>query len=424
MMGHQEKFLNILQNAELPAFKSGADGFPLPGPVVRHYREHMMYADRDNRVKHWTQCDLAQRLKVTELTVRLMETQNKFLDSIERRRALATLLKIPPVLLGLSSLDLIVEVATGQATPAQEEIKLTPDTLQNYQKSYTVYEKLFASGATFNVAASIERQTKQIAYTVQNMQIKGKTDFLRSLWDYEILCAKIYGSDLYDWTKTFEHIDNAKEIAALLDDRDLQAATLYTSGLYHQRQGRLGLAKADIDGALMYAKGALPQTRGLIYSLEATQCLETQGLAGSALIYKLLDYAEQYAGVKSERKTLKFGIGTLYIHKADDLIDLKRPAKALEYVDMAEKHINPTKKRLLVYLNILRARCYIELRKPEYEQAAKLLAESIEYSQAIRVQRHIDYIERLYTKLAASSYGKSPDVADLGFMLQELRRTV
>lgn len=90
--------------------------------------------------------------------------------------------------------------------------------------------------------------------------------------------------------------------------------------------------------------------------------------------------------------------------------------------DMAEEHINPAKKRLIVYLNILRARSYLALRKPEYEQAVKLLSDVLEESEELRVQRHVDHIEQLYTKLVASSYGNSPDVAGLGFVLQELKQ--
>jgi transcriptional regulator with XRE-family HTH domain len=170
----------------------------------------MKYRDRDGKEKHWTQTELAQRLGITEVMVNIMENQNKGLDSLERRRTLATILRIPPVLLGLGSLDLIV-------------------------------------------------------------------------------------------------------------------------------------------------------------------------------------------------------------------VDLERPAKALELIEDAERYIDLSRKRQLVFMDVLRAKCYINLKKPEYEQAVQLLGEAIEDSKELRVARNIDHIQKIYRKLLASPYSNSPDVTDLGLMLRDLR---
>ena len=88
-----EKLLQVLKQAGLPQFQLDTDGFPVPGPVVRYYREQMRYTDKDGQIRRWTQADLATRLQISELMVRLMETKNKGLDSIERRKTLATILK-------------------------------------------------------------------------------------------------------------------------------------------------------------------------------------------------------------------------------------------------------------------------------------------------------------------------------------------
>ena len=54
----------------------------------------MRYKDsHENKEKGWTQTDLAKRLGVSEVTVRLMENQNVGLDSITRRRLVASILK-------------------------------------------------------------------------------------------------------------------------------------------------------------------------------------------------------------------------------------------------------------------------------------------------------------------------------------------
>src|SRR5712691_11409968 len=95
----------LLKQAGLPDFALDKEGYPDPGTIVRYFREKMKYLDSsDGKEKSWTQTDLAKRLSVSEVTVRLMENNNTGLDSIARRRLLASILKIPPVLLGLGSL--------------------------------------------------------------------------------------------------------------------------------------------------------------------------------------------------------------------------------------------------------------------------------------------------------------------------------
>ena len=371
--------------------------------MVKYYREHKTYVDRNGREKHWTQIDLAKSLDISEIMVNLMENKNQGLDSIERRRTLATILRIPPVLLGLGSLDQIVEITTGQDVTSTQtngkRTKIGRETIKLYKDTYRVYATLFAEGLTYTSVCDIDRWVKKIERDARNTDTEDKKFLLRVLWDFEILCAKVYSSDTCDWSKTFEHLDNATEIATILENRDLQAASLYTSGLYHFRQGRIGLARTDIDGAMMYAEGALPQTKGAIYSGDAFLHVQNTSSSEITLAQKMLNNAEKFTGAKSEIKTIKFGKGTYFLGRAGAFLDMKRPAKALEYIEDAERYINPTKKRLLVYSDILRARCYIELKKPEYELAVSLMGAVIDDSRELRIQRHIDHIDTLYSKL-------------------------
>ncbi len=90
----------LLTQAGLPQFEIEIDGSLIqvkqPGRVVKYYREQMIYTDREGKVRHWTQAELAQRLDLSEVQVCNMENHNQGLDSIERRRILITILRIPP----------------------------------------------------------------------------------------------------------------------------------------------------------------------------------------------------------------------------------------------------------------------------------------------------------------------------------------
>lgn len=93
--------------------------------------------------------------------------------------------------------------------------------------------------------------------------------------------------------------------------------------------------------------------------------------------------------------------------------------KALELLDDASRYISP--QRYLVFLDILRAKCYIEKKKPEYEKAIYRLMDAIAICKELRVSHNIAQIYKLYTKLAASSYGNAPDVVELEHGIRELK---
>src|SRR5258708_5464296 len=82
----------------LPAFDVGPDGSPRPGQVSRHFRQKKLKANG----RPWTQRDVAQVLGKQELAIRDMELRDTGLNDISRRRFLAHLLDIPPILLGLA----------------------------------------------------------------------------------------------------------------------------------------------------------------------------------------------------------------------------------------------------------------------------------------------------------------------------------
>lgn len=198
-----------------------------PGLVIKAFRERMIYEDQlTGKLKHWTQQDLGNLLGLTKVQICNMENHNEGLDSIERRKALATILKIPPVLLGLASLDAIVDLAVGHDTViAQkeniEQTNLGTDTIEQYQTMLKAYEVVYAKGLTYDKVYDIEKTAKLIVKNAKNAKTDIKGRVLRILWDYELLCASVYGSDLRNWHKAFEHLDNALEVATHLEDSEL-----------------------------------------------------------------------------------------------------------------------------------------------------------------------------------------------------------
>src|SRR5579875_2226720 len=89
------------ENGEYGPFTAQADGWPNAGEVIRHYR----------RKRQMSAGELAQRYgavigtPVTARWILKMEQHNKVPTDITRRRILIHLLDIPPILLGLASLE-------------------------------------------------------------------------------------------------------------------------------------------------------------------------------------------------------------------------------------------------------------------------------------------------------------------------------
>lgn len=144
-------------------------------------------------------------------------------------------------------------------------------------------------------------------------------------------------------------------------------------------------------------------------------------MAGITYAQQLLDQAEQFVGSPVDDGVMNFSEGKYQLIKARTLIALHRPGKALESLDEAETGIDPKERRRLAFLDIMRAECYVKMKRPEYDTALLLLMEALTTSKAIQSIFNIRYIERLYTSLATSSYGSSPQVADLGLSLREWR---
>ena len=109
--------------------------------------------------------------------------------------------------------------------------------------------------------------------------------------------------------------------------------------------------------------------------------------------------------------------------KADTLITLGRPKRALEVLDDAEDGANPLEIRRLAYIDILRAEANMKLKRPEYDTATQLLISAFDVSSNIKSEFNIGYILRLYALLAKSTYGNSTKVSDLGIMLRNWRKS-
>lgn len=413
-----------LKQAGLPNFVLGANGFPLPGPVVRYYREHMLYTDTDGNTKHWTQIDLAQRLNLSERTIRLMESENKFLDSLEKRQTLATLLKIPPVLLGLASFEQLIDAANlKQTTPSaphvalqkagigEEEVHLYRDALPVLTEAYD--QNTLKSSI---IEAWIERITKN----VDSLDNKQKNIVVELLIRYHILAGRFYSNCAMNWIKATNHFNTATQLTKIGGNPDLKALIYrYIGSMYLNQKNEL-LAENVFDRATMFAKDVSPHVMGHVLGYTAlTHAMTGTSIADTTSVHKLLEQAETCALDTGNSDLIVYDTFTYLRDKADTLITLKEYKAARDALEDAEYYLS-NKKNNASYLRILQSECYIKQKQPEYEEAVKLLSQVLEASSNVRY--YVKYVARLHKLITTSPYGNSPDVADVGMRLRELSR--
>lgn len=408
-----------MENNSIPTFDLGKDGFPVPGKVVRYYRERMVYTDTNGKVKHWTQADLAKRLGVSEIMVRQMEKQNKGLGNIERRRTLATLLNIPFALLGLASVDDLKKIIepsnTASLVPLKKEL-VSSEEKQLYKVALTVLKEKYDGGQLHPFL--IEDWIKRINKKVESTQGTEKRDLLLELCKYHILASNPYYHDLQDWQKAVEHLQAAKEMAVTLNDNQLFATACYYMGETYLVQNKPLLATRELEPIIPLCE---KQIKGLIMAdLSLAHALANN--TNISYIRNLLDKAERHISERDDNIFIRFDTVQHLECKADTLISLQRFELALDCIDDAEEYINarPNIIRNTEYLKLLRAECYAKQSKPEYEETIRLLSQIVNDNSYIGY--YVNYASRIHKIIAASSYGKAPAVVDLGIQLKLLHK--
>lgn len=392
---------------------------PIPGLVVRYFREKKVYDDpRTGKRKHWTQADVARRLGVEPLMVNRMETHNQGLDSMDRRQTLIALLNIPPVLLGLTSDECLQAMFHEQPASVSHAKVVATEEVQFYQQALGVYKTSYDQGSLLAMLPTIEMWIGRIEEHATSAHGKAQQSFFTLLWDYHTLAARSYMTDIQDGKKAKSHLHHALVLARALPNAELETMTHYRTGDFHivvQRNPLLG--REELDTALALSKRTDGATRGRVMSYTALAHAMT-GSDGASVVYarNLLDEAEKYIDTSEI-----FNAAVYLEKKADIFIELKQWSNAHESIDMLEEYIQ-NMRRDLTYAHILRAECYIKQKKPDYDIAVMLLQDILEQNKQAPVNYHVRYVERLHKLLQQSPYGNSPDVADITMMLDAIKQ--
>jgi transcriptional regulator with XRE-family HTH domain len=386
------------------------ENFPNAGQVVRHYRLQ----------RKWTPAQLGEALDKTARWVQAMEHDNTVPESISRRRALANILSIPPILLGLASVDQIITPATAKAasTPVRNSIDVATTTSQ-YQQSLRLYWELYYSSSAYDMIEEIINSTRYLRALTNETTGYRQNQIIELLCQYHQLVGHVL-REQKDYQAAFSHANRAVKIAKSTENTELIASALLRRGFISFDQDQITNALTDLDAALPFANHARAPLKGFILQVAGHCHAHVKGSNADRIqALNLLDKAGNIARqsrLEDDQSFVRFNLGWYQQERAEALIVLGRSSDALDELARAEKNLGPNQPRRIAYINILQAEAYLADGEPVV--AAGCAEDAFNVSQSVSSEFNISRIQELYEKLKNSKHGDSPQIARLGHLLQ------
>jgi tetratricopeptide (TPR) repeat protein len=393
-----------------PAFSAGPDNFPHPGQVLRYFRKAKLKADG----KPWTQRDLAQVLGTQELAIREMELRDAGLNDISRRRLLAELFAIPPILLGLAEAP---QRATARPAVSLGKMSRRIDLALYERQLHTCY-------TTHHRRASYE-QTSAIQQTIASLYQALPFSHEKEIWQltsrYHILIASIL-RDQHFFREALEHLDQAIFLTEYIGDNEFLADALYRQGwVYLERREGEKAAQSFLSAERLLKKLPSYMGGGILIGLGRSLALQTQDMQERLTALHTLDKAAHllrlYPLPDGNQHYLEIELDRYHLDKAAAFLDIGFPREALRELSLVRS--SPHNQRRAAMISVFQAQANVALGK--YAEACDLAEEALDLIGPIRSVVNYERIQMLYQELQLTSFRNNPEVARLGVMLHQIQ---
>lgn len=428
------------EKGEYGPFTVQEDGWPNAGEVIRHYRKNLGISAEELAKRYGE----AIGEQVTARWILKMEQQNKVPTDITRRRALIKILSIPPMLLGLASLEQVTHDLTNAKAPLQASTALKPLSaidIERYTQHARVCWLLSYAGeeSLETIVPNIQELEKIELQSSGNLQRQLRT-VLNSYYQLTSDIIRHQG----DFAVAWKYANRAVIVTRHIGINDFTAAALYRRGYISLEWGIFGdrvlqgvmnhepdhkkieAAVADFEETLLYARQEL---RGATW-LELSRA---QGiLQNTTLTLRLSSQAEDMIGAGNSasdplEQILLAGAlnglseGMYMLGKAASLVVLGRTTTAIEVLDDLDelkngKGIARNQTRRLAYADALRAEA--SLGTKDYISAAIRANNALQTFQDIHTVERIAWINSIYNRLV-DKHINHPEVKALGKKLED-----
>jgi tetratricopeptide (TPR) repeat protein len=404
---------------------------------VRHYRVLKGY--NATKFAELYGLTLGEKPK-TRIWVLTMERTNNVPTDITRRRAIADLLGIPYVLLGLSETVAKTPLTTDVPVPKQVvETQRVPKRETLIAAIFTEHEQALTSyfngyyhrhghAALTEVTEAVEHVNIWLPHTREHIQQRGVTLISR----YHQFGTNIareqqqYGLAIAHADKAIEHAEAVHKVKPY---SDLMALVSYRRSAVSFEQEVTCInqpsdyrdAVSYIDAALSHAQSAIPLVHdfislewGLIHAHVATSEKEKKA------VRERLQSSYGYADLKMSRDDenyLRNSPSWYHLTYAEALIVLGDYIEAIGELDVAEELTPLNQPRRFAYIDALRAMAYLGL--GEFEETVSYIRDALIESKAVKSEFNIARVAKVYRQLR-EKYKRSSDVTELG---RELAKT-
>ncbi|GCE10627.1 helix-turn-helix transcriptional regulator [Tengunoibacter tsumagoiensis] len=241
-------------------FPQGLYGLPHMGSVIAAYRK---------KYGCDTQQELAIVAGVDKQTVNYWET-NMYLADMERRIFLQKLLKIPPVLLGLTLYSVVEDENAQEYNDSQERMAelIAEDSFYNYEDVLAMGWVCMYSGGSADIAYRVNRRLQKLINIAVNAPSTDREAWLGMLCNFYQLSTR-FAQKNTDLSKALADSSEAVKIARNLEDVELIAASHFRRIRVHMEQKNYKLAREDAKIALECAKRVRNPLQGNIYLIAA-----------------------------------------------------------------------------------------------------------------------------------------------------------
>ena len=403
------------KSGEYGPFSADKDGYPNAGEIVRYYRESRKLSAKKFGELYGNA--LGEHPK-SRIWVLAMERKNDVPSDITRRRVIANLLGIPYALLGLSESlakkPLMVDAPPKPLIPKRET--LAQEVLAEHQQSLVLYFAGFYHRHGQAALNDIALATRQLSTAVPLMRERAKHSGIALLSRYHQFGINV-AREQRNYELALSHADKAIEYAQDLHEikpnSDLMAVAYLRRGLtsFEQaitRQGQDGSLSdtvTHIDAALSHARHAMPLMKGLIgleWGLVHAYAAQTpkERTAVRVQLEDSHNYLPMYRA-EDDENFVKFTPEWYHLTYAEALIALGDHAEAIGELELAEELTPLTLPRRFAYIDLLRAKAYID--SGEFEEAVIYAKDALAQSKAVKSEFNIARIAQVYRQLRGES---------------------
>ncbi|QBD81103.1 hypothetical protein EPA93_36080 [Ktedonosporobacter rubrisoli] len=413
-------------------------GEPDYGRVMRHFRKHVKRWSAERLALLYSEMleeasteDMSSEELITARWIQRMEQRNEVPRDPKRRWILATLLGIPPALLGLQALAPLLEIDNIFALNALKEDKIDVLEYRAYLSAYWQHDYV---GSKQHFLHETQMRIQHLTEHILYYKTEPQEEIARLLCEYHMAFAWCIAHDYGLFTMALRHLDQAIRLSDEKGYLDLSTALRYRRGgviftlaeaaaatdSLQRATTYFAQAIADFDLACNSLKRVAPELRGaVLLAAGHTRAYITQDQADLGHALALIDKSEQFinqgndayfVGFNEERYSLDRGRALI----ASPIRQLRSPQKIIDQCSSFAPDISQKPRHYSNNL-VIQARAYLDL--DYYPIAVAYAEEALQALQGITSQVNIARIAHLYGRLKASSYGNSREVAQLGVAL-------